>query len=136
MKKYKLLLFSLFGAIVSSAIFIGCSSNKEVSIVKEYNDSVDYSGTEEHTYKDDEMYTYWEVTSIEEIRESILLYIDDMMESTLSKLNSYKQDNDTKKIDLYEREISRLNKISENIKNAITKEDLKEAMQVRHKNSV
>ena len=40
------------------------------------------------------------------------------------------------KIKLYENEIKRLNTILDNVKSAETKEELRKAMQVRHKDSV
>ena len=59
-----------------------------------------------------------------------------MMELTVTKLEDFKRENNEDKIKLYENEIKRLNKILNNINSAKTKSDLKEAMQVRHKEAV
>ena len=55
---------------------------------------------------------------------------------TVTKLEDFKRENNEDKIKLYENEIKRLNKILNNINSAKTKSDLKEAMQVRHKEAV
>ena len=55
---------------------------------------------------------------------------------TIIKLEDFKKENNLSKIKLYENEIKRLNTILDNVKSAETKEELRKAMQVRHKDSV
>ncbi|HJC99803.1 peptidylprolyl isomerase [Candidatus Arthromitus sp. SFB-turkey] len=136
MKKGKLIMCSVVGAIVCSALCIGYS-NKSTNIAtiktEEYIDNFNFKEQDNQSM---EINDYWESASVEEIKNSILGYIDDMMESTIIKLEDFKKENNLSKIKLYENEIKRLNTILDNVKSAETKEELRKAMQVRHKDSV
>lgn len=136
MKRKGFIICSVVGAIVCSAFCIGYSikdgGNIETIKSEDYNRVINFN---DHDKNDLEINDYWENTSMEEIRSSILGYIDEMMNSTIIKLQDFKKENNESKIKLYESEIKRLNKIFENVKSAETKEDLRNAMQVRHKSN-
>lgn len=135
MGKKKIITISIIGAIICS-IFVGCSSkNENIATIKseEYTDNINFNIEHREVV---EINDYWENTSMDEIKKSILGYIDDMMNSTVDKLEDFKKENNQKKIDLYENEVKRLNVILEKVKVAKNKEDLRNAMQVRHKSSI
>lgn len=134
MRKGKLFILSVVGTVICSMLCVGCSSKS--------NESVSNINTQEHldnrTYKEQddqkvEIDDYWENTSIEEIRKSILAYINNMMNSTVVKLEDFRKNNNEDKIKLYESEIERLNIICKNVKESKTKQELRQSMQVRHK---
>lgn len=129
----KMFIFSIIGVLVCSAFCIGYSNKQDATVSINTQDPVVSFGN----MKDEvDPNNYWDNTPIEEIRGSILGYIDNMMELTVTKLEDFKRENNEDKIKLYENEIKRLNKILNNINSAKTKSDLKEAMQVRHKEVV
>ena len=135
MGKKKIITVSIIGAIICS-ILIGYNSKDEnIATIKneEYIDNINFT-----TINNDieEVNDYWENTSMDEIRKSILGYIDEMMNSTVDKLEDFKKENNEKKINLYENEIKRLNTILEKVKIAENKDDLRNAMQVRYKSSI
>lgn len=136
MKKKGFIICSVVGAIVCSVFCIGYSikdsGNIETINSEDYNYALNFN---DYDRSITEINDYWENTSMEEIRSSILGYIDEMMNSTVVKLQDFKRENNESKIKLYESEIKRLNKIFENVKLAETKEDLRNAMKVRHKNN-
>lgn len=134
MRKGKLFILSVVGTVICSMLCVGCSSKS--------NESVSNINTQEHldnrSYKEQddqkvEIDDYWENTSIEEIRKSILAYINNMMNSTVVKLEDFRKNNNEDKIKLYESEIERLNIICKNVKESKTKQELRQSMQVRHK---
>lgn len=134
MKKDKFIIFSLIGAVICSALCVGYVTKQSSVITINSHDSIDMTpGNISGSLSPDD---YWENTPIEEIRSSILGYIDDMMSSTNLKLEGFIRENNESKIKLYENEIKRLNKILENVSAAKTKQDLREAMQVRHKDNI
>ncbi len=138
MRKGKIFLLSVIGTIICSALCVSCSyKSSNVSNVKT-EDYLDNANLQEKDLDNQamEIDDYWENTSIEEIRKSILGYIDNMMNSTIVKLEYFKRDNNVDKIKLYESEIERLNIICKNVKESKTKQELRESMQVRHKRQI
>lgn len=138
MRKGKIFLLSVIGTIICSALCVSCSyKSSNVSNVKT-EDYLDNANLQEKDLDNQamEIDDYWENTSIEEIRKSILGYIDNMMNSTIVKLEDFKRDNNVDKIKLYESEIERLNIICKNVKESKTKQELRESMQVRHKRQI
>lgn len=134
MKKDKFIIFSLIGAVICSALCVGYATKQNSVTTINSQENIDITSSSINDTSDPDY--YWENTPIEEIRESILGYIDDMMNSTTIKLDGFIRENNESKIKLYEGEIKRLNKILKNVNTAKTKEDLREAMQVRHKDSI
>ncbi len=134
MRKGKIFLLSVVGTVICSMLCVGCSTktNNNVSNInsEEYVDNRSFNNNQEQAVEIDD---YWENTSIEEIRKSILAYISNMMDSTVVKLEDFKKDNNEDKIKLYESEIERLNIICKNVKESKTKQELRKSMQVRHK---
>ena len=133
MKKGKIITFSVIGSIVCSILCFGClTSNKSVDVVQlnmeEYN-----ARLKDEQQQILEIEDYWNNTSMNEIRTSIIGYVNDMMNSTLVKLEDFKKDENETKIKLYEGEVKRLKLILKNVKLAETKEDLRKAIQVSHK---
>lgn len=124
----KMFMFSVIGVLVCSAFCIGYSNKQNEAVSINTQDSTASLGVSEVDPND-----YWDNTPIDEIRGSILGYIDNMMDITVTKLEDFKKENNEDKIRLYESEIKRLNKILSNINSAKTKDDLRDAMQVRHK---
>ena len=140
MRKGKIFILSVIGTIICSALCVSCSYNKgsNVSSVKteDYLDNTINIQEKDLENQATEIDDYWENTSIEEIRKSILGYIDNMMNSTVVRLEDFKKDNNVSKIKLYESEIERLNIICKNVKESKTKQELRESMQVRHKSQI
>lgn len=137
MKRERVIIYSVIGAFVCSVFLIGYTnkSREDIETIKseDVNYNLDFAEVDKQKMEIDD---YWENTSMEEIKKSILSYIDDMMNSTMVKLEDFKKENNNSKVKLYENEIKRLNIILSNVKSAGTKIDLRRAMQVRHKNSV
>lgn len=136
MKKDRLIIYSVLGAFVCSAFLIGYSNKAKENIETIKSEDVhsfDFSEADKQKVEIDD---YWENTSMEEIKKSILSYIDEMMDSTMLKLDDYKKEENESKVKLYENEIKRLNVILSNVRSAGTKQDLRRAMQVRHKSDV
>lgn len=133
MKKGKVITFSVIGSVICSILCFGClTSNKRVDVVQvnmdEYN-----ARLKDEQQQSLEIENYWNNTSMNEIRTSILGYVNDMMDSTLVKLEDFKKEENEPKIKLYEGEVKRLKLILKNVKSAETKEDLRKAIQVSHK---
>lgn len=136
MVKGKILIFSVIGAVICSALCIGYSTRMQYTTKINTQEAVNLVDVDKHKSEVELVNSYWEDTPLEEIRGSILGYIDEMMDLTVTKLEDFKKENNESKIRLYENEIKRLNKILNNINMAKTKNDLREAMQVRHKDNV
>ncbi len=133
MGNWKLITYYVASAVVCSLVIgYGYSSknNKVVINTSECVNKLDVVGP------GNEADNYWDNTSMDDIRKSILAYVDDMISSTNLRLQDFKIDNNLDKIRLYENEIKRLNIISTNVRMARTKEELKKAIQVRHKDSL
>lgn len=133
MKKGKVITFSVIGSVICSILCFGClTSNKSVDVVQvnmeEYN-----ARLKDEQKQSLEIEDYWNNTSMNEIRTSILGYVNDMMNSTLVKLEDFKKEENEPKIKLYEGEVKRLKLILKNVKSAETKEDLRKAIQVSYK---
>ena len=133
MKNGKVITFSVIGSVICSILCFGClTSNKSVDVVQvnmeEYN-----ARLKDEQQQSLEIEDYWNNTSMNEIRISILGYVNDMMNSTLVKLEDFKKEENEPKIKLYEGEVKRLKLILKNVKSAETKEDLRKAIQVSHK---
>lgn len=135
MKKKKIFTVSIIGVIICSILIGYSNKNENIETIsnEEYMDNMNFTRENREVVEADD---YWENTSMDEIRKSILGYIDEMMESTLVKLEDFKKENNEKKINLYENEVERLNIILEKVKVAENKEDLRNAMQVRYKSNV
>lgn len=132
MKKWKIFTCSIVGAVVCS-IILGYSAKDNEKFVVKTTECIDRINSQD---KSNEYENYWEDTSVEDIKKSILKYVDDMINSTNSKLQDFKSESDEEKIRLYENEVKRLNTILNNVQLAKTKEELRKAIQVRHKSSV
>lgn len=133
MKKGKVITFSVIGSVICSILCFGCLTlNKSVDVVQvnmeEYN-----ARLKDEQQQSLEIEDYWNNTSMNEIRTSILGYVNDMMNSTLVKLEDFKKEENEPKIKLYEGEVKRLKLILKNVKSAETKEDLRKAIQVSYK---
>ncbi len=134
MGKGKFLIFSLIGAVVCSALCIGYATNKNSVTTLNYEETVEMvPNTIIENFNPDD---YWSKTPIEEIRSSMLTYIDEMIKLTNTKLEDFIKENNESKIKLYENEIKRLNKILNNVNLAKNKEELRRAMEVRHKDNI
>lgn len=132
MKRWKMLTCSVVGAIVCSLI-LGYSSKDNEKFVVKTTECIDMLGSSEGSSGDD---NYWDSTSVDDIKRSILKYVDDMIDLTNSKLQDFKLDNNEDKIRLYENEVKRLKVILNNVRLAQTKEELRKAIQVRHKSNM
>ena len=132
MRRWKLFTCSVVGVVVCSLI-LGYSSKDNERFVVKTTECIDMLDSSEISNSGDD---YWESTSVDDIKRSILKYVDDMIRSTNSKLQDFKLDNDEDKIRLYENEVKRLNIILNNVRLAQTKEELRKAIQVRHKGNM
>ena len=132
MKKKNLILYSIISTIICSVLCVGYFNKEQNIITVKNNEQTNNLNFEQ----DNDVEDYWENSSMEEIKTSILGYIDQMMKVNINKLEDFKREGNENKIRLYENEIERLNIILANIELSKTKDDLREAMQVRHKKNV